>query len=93
MNYDATLAIDYSQHNPHPDIDELFFKRWSPRSFKKQAYLKIPWKQYLTLRAGHPLALTPSRGDSSRPAPSPLFRFSLDCFLKKISSGQKMPAC
>lgn len=35
MDYDAKFTIDYSQRNPHSEIDELFYKRWSPRSFKK----------------------------------------------------------
>lgn len=40
MNYDAQFTIDYSQRNPHSEIDEIFYKRWSPRSFKKAAIPK-----------------------------------------------------
>lgn len=36
MKYSDNYKIDYSQRNAGQDVDELFVKRWSPRSFKKE---------------------------------------------------------
>ena len=35
MKYQNSYKIDYSQRKPKPEVDELFYHRWSPRSFKK----------------------------------------------------------
>ena len=35
--FKTPYPIDYSQRDPAPDVDELFYQRWSPRSFKPQA--------------------------------------------------------
>lgn len=35
MDFETKFTIDYSQRNPDPGTEEIFYKRWSPRSFKK----------------------------------------------------------
>ncbi len=35
MDYNASFSIDYSQRDPLSGVDKIFYKRWSPRSFKK----------------------------------------------------------
>ncbi|MBU2515643.1 nitroreductase family protein [bacterium] len=35
MRFTPPYDIDYSQRTPSPDVDELFYQRWSPRSLKK----------------------------------------------------------
>jgi nitroreductase len=39
MRYEAPYLVDFSARSPSEGVDELFYKRWSPRSFKKT---KIP---------------------------------------------------
>lgn len=46
MDYDADFNIDYSQRNPVAGLDEIFYQRWSPRSFKKTI---IPEKTLATI--------------------------------------------
>ncbi len=36
MKFYDNYEIDFSQRNPLDNVDELFYKRWSPRSFKKE---------------------------------------------------------
>ncbi len=36
MKYSENYEIDFSIRNPGKNVDELFYKRWSPRSFKKE---------------------------------------------------------
>ncbi|MCF7794021.1 MAG: nitroreductase family protein [Candidatus Cloacimonetes bacterium] len=36
MKYTDNYEIDYSNRKPGQDADELFYKRWSPRSFQKE---------------------------------------------------------
>jgi len=35
MNFSDNYQLDFSQRNPAQNVDELFYKRWSPRSFQK----------------------------------------------------------
>ncbi len=35
MEHDSDCSVDFSQRNPHANVDEIFYTRWSPRSFKK----------------------------------------------------------
>jgi len=40
MEYESKLPIDYGQREHHSGVDEIFYKRWSPRSFNKVAIPK-----------------------------------------------------
>ena len=35
MEFDANFPIDFSQRDPDSFVDNIFYQRWSPRSFKK----------------------------------------------------------
>jgi len=37
MQYETSYAVDYGLRNPLTGVDAQFYKRWSPRSFKKTA--------------------------------------------------------
>lgn len=37
MESNDTYEIDFSQRNPEKQTDPLFYKRWSPRSFKQES--------------------------------------------------------
>ena len=34
--FQTPYSVDYSQRDPAPEVDALFYHRWSPRSFKPQ---------------------------------------------------------
>lgn len=37
MKYEIKYEVDFSSRDPHDGVDELFYKRWSPRSLEKVA--------------------------------------------------------
>ena len=41
MKFETGYEVDFNNRDPLAEVDELFYKRWSPRSFKK---LAIPQK-------------------------------------------------
>ncbi|MDO9578669.1 MAG: cache domain-containing protein [Candidatus Cloacimonadales bacterium] len=46
MKYTDNYQIDFSNREPDDEVDELFFKRWSPRSFKKEKCERNEMKIY-----------------------------------------------
>ena len=35
MKFETNYKPDFGKRDPHPSVDELFYGRWSPRSFQK----------------------------------------------------------
>ena len=35
MKYETKYKPDFSRRDPHPQVDKLFYQRWSPRSFQR----------------------------------------------------------